>query len=98
MRMLRWKHGHTRLKKIRNNYIREKVQVTQVKDKMRCRRWFGHIQSRPPNALVCRCDKITVGEGVKRGEGRPKISWKEVVSKNLQFMEIQIDLEKDRAP
>lgn len=58
----------------------------------------GHIQRWPPNAPISRCDKITVGGRVKRGQVRHKNSWKEVVSKDLQFMEIQIDLAKDRAP
>lgn len=32
---------------------------------------------------------------VKRGWGRPKITWTEVVSKDLQFLEINADLAKD---
>ncbi|XP_019261739.1 PREDICTED: uncharacterized protein LOC109239608 [Nicotiana attenuata] len=48
MRMLRWMCGHTRLDKIRNKVIREKVRVAPVEDKIREARlrWFGHVKRR----------------------------------------------------
>ena len=35
MRMIRWMYGHTRLDKIRNEVIRDKIGVTFVEDKIR---------------------------------------------------------------
>lgn len=58
MRMLRWLCGHTRLDKVRNEVVRSKVGVTNIKDKMRevRLRWFGHVQRRQLTALVRRCE------------------------------------------
>lgn len=38
-----------------------------------------------------------VNEGVKRGWSRPKITWKEVVSKVVQLLGIKTDLSNDMA-
>lgn len=45
MTMLNWMCSLTRLDKIRNEVIREKVQVTTIQDKMieGRLRWLGHI-------------------------------------------------------
>ena len=49
MRMLRWMSGFTLRDKMRNEYIRERVGVAPVVDKIRESRlrWFGHINRRP---------------------------------------------------
>ncbi|KAK8956529.1 hypothetical protein KSP39_PZI001303 [Platanthera zijinensis] len=72
MRMFRWMCGHTRLDKIRNEYIRDKIGVAPIAEKMREARlrWFGHGQKRPLEAHVRRCE-ILVTSHVKRGRGRP---------------------------
>ncbi|KAJ0975401.1 hypothetical protein J5N97_017366 [Dioscorea zingiberensis] len=98
MRMLRWMSGHTRLDKIRNEHIRQKVHVAPIEDKIRegRLRWFGHVRRRPPGAPVRKCDSLVV-EGKKRGRGRPRITWREVVSKDLRMLDIEPDLAFDRA-
>jgi hypothetical protein len=46
MRMLRWICGHIRKDRIRNDYIRDKVRVASIQEKLvqHRLRWFGHIQ------------------------------------------------------
>ncbi|KAM0966625.1 hypothetical protein EV2_022996 [Malus domestica] len=58
MRMLRWMCGHTRKDKIRNEDIRGKVGLAEIEGKLRENRlwWFGHVQRRPTDAPVRRCD------------------------------------------
>ncbi|XP_019265512.1 PREDICTED: uncharacterized protein LOC109243073 [Nicotiana attenuata] len=78
MRMLRWMYGHTRLDKIRNEVIREKLGVALVDDKIREARlrWFGHVKRRSIEALVRRCERLA-SMGSRRGRGRLKKSWGE---------------------
>lgn len=51
--------AHTKSGKIRNETIREKLEVTPMADKIREARlhWFGHVQRRSINALVRRYEK-----------------------------------------
>ena len=73
MRMLRWMCGHSRKDKIKNEDIRGKVGVAEIEGKMRenMLRWFGHVQRRPTDAPVRRCDHGTEVQG-RRGRGRPR--------------------------
>ncbi|XP_070035700.1 uncharacterized protein [Nicotiana tomentosiformis] len=73
MRMLRWMCGHTRMDKIRNEVIRERVGVTPVDDKMREARlrWFGHVRRRSSDAPVRRCERLVLAV-TRRVRGRPK--------------------------
>ena len=89
MRMLRWMCGHTRPDKIRNEDIRRKVGVTSIVDKLReCRlRWFGHVRRRPAEAPVRRCESLDLGD-IKRGRGRPKKSWKEVIQHDFNLLNL----------
>ena len=75
MRMIRWMCGFTRLDRIRNVAIRERVGVAPLEDKLRESRlrWFGHVKRRCVNAPVRRCEKISLLQ-YKRGRGRPKMS------------------------
>jgi len=54
MRMIRWMCGFTRLDRIRNEVIREKVGVASVEEKLNEIRlkWFGHVKSRAVNTPV----------------------------------------------
>lgn len=43
-------------------------------------RWFRHIKRKCMDDPMRRCDRLMV-EGLKRDRGRPKKSWREVISK-----------------
>ncbi|KAG5632518.1 hypothetical protein H5410_004235 [Solanum commersonii] len=97
MRMLRWMCGHTRSDKIRNEVIREKVGVASVVDKLREARlrWFGHVKRRCTDALVRRCEGLVV-EGTRRGRGRHKKYWREVIRQDLAQLHLIEDMTLDK--
>jgi hypothetical protein len=79
MRM-RWFCRHTRRDRVRNEEIRDRVGVAPVEEKLiqHRLRWFGHIQRRPPEAPV-RSGVLKRDDNVKRGRGRPRLTWDETV-------------------
>ncbi|XP_070025044.1 uncharacterized protein [Nicotiana sylvestris] len=97
MRMLRWMCGHTRMDKIRNDDIQEKVHVAPIDDKMgEARlRWFGHVQRRSLDVPVRRCEQLVV-EGTRRGRGRPKKYWREVIRQDMARLQISEGMTLDR--
>ncbi|XP_070039139.1 uncharacterized protein [Nicotiana tomentosiformis] len=97
MRMLRWMCGHTRMDKIRNEVIREKVSVAPMDDKMRevRLRWFGHVWRRSPDALVRRCESLALA-GMRRGRGRPKKYRGEVIRQDMALLQIFLDMALDK--
>jgi hypothetical protein len=82
MRMLRWICGHTRKDRIRNDDIRDKLRVAPIQDKLvqHRLRWFGHIQRRPPEALV----RNNILSRPRRGRGRPRLTWEEAIKRDLK--------------
>ncbi|KAM2067302.1 hypothetical protein ACFX1T_043651 [Malus domestica] len=98
MRMLRWMCGHTRKDKIRNEDIRGKVGVAEIEGKMRENRlrWFGHVQRRPIDAPVRRCDYGTEVQG-RRGRGRPRKTLEETLRKDLEYLDLTEDMTQNRA-
>ena len=52
MRMIRWMCGFTRLDRIRNVVIRERVGVAHLEEKLRENklRWLGHVKRRSVDA------------------------------------------------
>jgi hypothetical protein len=54
MRMLQWICSHTRRDRVRNDDIRERLEVAPVEEKLvqHRLRWFGHIQRRPAKAPI----------------------------------------------
>ncbi|XP_070025393.1 uncharacterized protein [Nicotiana sylvestris] len=96
-RMLRWKCGHTRLDRIRNEVIRDKMTVTPMEEKIQEARlrWFGHVKRRSTDALVKRCERLALG-GKRKGRGRPKKSSKEVIRRDMEQLELTDDITLDR--
>ena len=97
MRMLRWMSGKTRNDKIRNEFIRGSLGVVPIGDKIRESRlsWFGHVQRRPMIAPVRWSEAIQV-EGA-RTRGRPKLTWVEVVRRDIATCNLMADMTLNRA-
>ena len=98
MRMLRWICGHTRRDRVRNDDIRERLGVAPIEEKLvqHRLRWFGHVQRRPPDAPV-RSGILSQDSNVKRGRGRPKLTWVEAIKENLKGFYIPKDLTLHRS-
>ncbi|KAF3619425.1 hypothetical protein FXO38_32945 [Capsicum annuum] len=97
MQMLRWMCGLTRGDRVRNETIRVKVGVTSVECKMREARlrWFGHVKRRGMDAPVRRCERLAL-DGFRRGRGRPKKYWGEVIRRDMEQLQLTEDMTLDR--
>ncbi|KAF3639764.1 Eukaryotic translation initiation factor 5A-2 [Capsicum annuum] len=82
---------------VRNETIREKVGVTSVECKMREARlrWFGHVKRRGMDAPVRRCERLAL-DGFRRGRGRPKKYWGEVIRRDMEQLQLTEDMTLDR--
>ncbi|XP_026428569.1 uncharacterized protein LOC113324463 [Papaver somniferum] len=98
MRMLRWACGHARRDKIRNDCVRGKLGVAPMKDILSQHRlrWLRHIQRRSPDAPV-RVGRITQMEGRMKRPGRPKLTWDELIKKDLNDRGLERELMLDRS-
>jgi len=88
--------GYTRLDRIRNVVIGERVGVVPLEDKLgeTRLRWFVHVK-RSVDATVRRCEAIDLSH-YTRGRGRPKMSWNEVIRCDMKFMGLTDDMTQDR--
>ena len=84
MRMLRWMVGKTKKDKVRNVEVRKQCKVVEISEKLRDRRlmWFGHVERRDDDYVGKRVCNMDVGG--KRGRGRPKKRWKDVLKEDMQ--------------
>ncbi|KAG2546901.1 hypothetical protein PVAP13_9KG051657 [Panicum virgatum] len=98
MRMLRWFRRHTRRDRVRNEVIRDMVGVAPIEEKLTQHRlrWLGHVQRRPPEAPV-RNGVLERVDNVKRGRGRPKLTWDESVKRDLKDWNISKEIVLDRS-
>ncbi|XP_019265841.1 PREDICTED: uncharacterized protein LOC109243371 [Nicotiana attenuata] len=97
---LMWQESTTvtqSLDKIKNDDIRDKVGVASVDDKMREAklRWFEHVRRRSLDAPVRRCELLAL-VGSRRGRGRPKKYWGDVIRQDLARLQIFEDMAFDR--
>ena len=76
IRMLRWIYGHTRMDRVRNDDIRDRLEVAPIEEKFvqHRLRWFDHVQRRPPEAPV-HCAVLSQANNMRIGRGRPKLIW-----------------------
>ena len=85
IRMLHWICGHTRRDRVWNDDIRDRLEVAPIEEKLvqHRLRWFRHVQWRPPEAPV-RSGILSQNSNVKRGRGRPKLTWVETIKEDLK--------------
>jgi hypothetical protein len=97
MRMLQSICGHTRRDQVRNDDMRERLEVAPVEEKLvqHRLRWFGHIQRKPVEAPI-RNRVIRRTNNKKRGRGRPNLIWEESVKRDLKDWCITKELALDR--
>ncbi|XP_070056472.1 uncharacterized protein [Nicotiana tomentosiformis] len=97
MRMLRWMCECTRRDKIKNEAIRDRVRVASVDDKIweSRLRWFRHVKRRSIDAPVRRCERLAM-ESLRRGQGRPKKYWGEVIRQDMTLLQLTEDMTLDR--
>ena len=98
MRMLKWIYSKTLKDKIKNKHIRKMVEVAPIENKMRKNRLrqFGHIQRKPLDASVRKSDLLTI-HGNARGRGRPKLTWIEIIKKDITSCNLSVSLALDRS-
>ncbi|KAF3628760.1 putative Ribosomal protein S9 [Capsicum annuum] len=58
-------------------------------------RWFGHVKRRGVDAPVRRCERLAL-DGFKRGRGRPKKYWGEVIRRDMEQLQLTEDMTLDR--
>ena len=54
-------------------------------------RWFGHVQRRPPEAPM-HSGILKHDINMRRGRGRPKLTWVEAIKRDLKAQDIPRDL------
>jgi hypothetical protein len=83
---------------VRNDDIRDRLGVAPIEEKLiqHWLRWFGHVQRRPPETPVHR-GIIRRDNNVKRGRGRPNLSWEEAIKRDLKEWNIPMELCLDRS-
>ena len=88
---------YSMIDRIRNEVIRDSVEVAPINDKLRESRlrWFGHVKRRSVDAPVRRWEMIYISEG-RRGRGRPKKSLDEVIREDLKVVGLTENMAQDR--
>lgn len=96
MKMCRWTCGHTRKDHVRNDDIRNRLEVENIS--VLCKksrlRWYGHVKRRDPG-YVGRYT-LEMDPPGKRKKGRPKLRWLDCVSSDLKDIGATEDDAKDK--
>jgi hypothetical protein len=83
--MLRWICSNTKRDRVRNDDIRERLELTPIEKKIMQHRlrWFGHIQRRLVDASIHN-GVIRQTGNEKRDRGRPNLTREESVKRDLK--------------
>jgi hypothetical protein len=90
-----WICGHTRLDRVRNDDICDRLGVASIEEKFiqHRLRWFRHVHRRPPEAPVHR-GIIRQDNNVKRGRRRPNLTWKETIKRDEWNIPMELCLDR----
>ena len=77
--------------------IRDRVEVAPIEEKLvqHRLRWFRHIHRRSSEAPVHR-GQLKRAANIKRGRGRPNLTWEESIKRDLKEWSITKELATDR--
>jgi hypothetical protein len=83
---------------VRNDDIHDRLGVAPIEEMLiqHRLRWFGHVHRRPLEAQVHR-GIIRQDNNVKRGRGRPNMTWEEAIKRDLKDWSITMELCLDRS-
>jgi len=94
--MLWWFCGHTRRDRVQNEAIQDRVGVAPIEEKL-TQHWLRwHVQRRPQEASV-QGGVPELVDNVKRGRGRPKLTWDDSVKRDLEDWNISKEIALDRS-
>ena len=87
MKMLRFSLGVTRVKRLRNEEIRERLGVTELEAKLREARlrWMGHVYRREDNYVGKRVERLVIG---RKKRGRSKRRWRDNIREDLRLIDV----------
>ena len=96
MRMLRWMSGVTKMDRVRNNYIRGTVKVTEVSKKAQEARlrWYGHLMRREEQHVAREMMDLEVNG--RRRRGRPKTRWRDCIGDDMREKGLQEGMAQER--
>ncbi|XP_042892906.1 uncharacterized protein LOC122267007 [Penaeus japonicus] len=94
MRMLRCSLRLTRRERVRSEYIRGKLRVPRLQDKLREGRliWYGHVQRRDEEYVGRRVEGMEIG----RRQGRPKRRLYDSYHENMREVGVTQEDAQDR--
>ena len=97
MRMLRWMVGVTRRDRVRNDYIRGTVKVTEISKKIQesILRWYGHLRRRVGEDHVGKEVMEMEVQGNRR-RGRPKGRWVDSINGDLREKNLNPEMANNR--
>jgi len=95
--MLRRMYGYSRVDRISNVVIRERVGVAPLEEKLRETRlrWPKHIKRMNVDAPMRMCEALDLLH-YTRGRGQPKTSWNVVIRSDMRCMGLTEDMTLDR--
>ena len=96
MRMVRWMCGVLLRDRVPSAELRERMGIESVSDAMKQNRlrWLGHVLRKDGDDWVKKIMSFEV-EG-KRGLGRPRTTWNQVVERDMREYELKREDVKDR--